>query len=65
MFTYGAASSRKRPTVGDPITVAYDAKSPENATVNSFMGIWAGPLAAAILGSGTLYGGIRLLFYPD
>lgn len=39
----------------------YDPAVPEKATVNSFMGTWAGPLAAAILGGSCLYAGIDIV----
>lgn len=64
-FTFGGASSNNAPTVGDQIKEAYDANTPEKATIHSFMGIWAGPVAAAILAGGVLYAGVQLVFYPD
>lgn len=52
-FTFGGASTRKRPVIGGEVTVVYDFDRPDKATLNSFMGLWAGPLAAAVLGCGT------------
>lgn len=60
-FTYGGGSTTQRGAVGDGILVLYDPAAPQKATVNSFMGTWAGPLAAAILGGGCLYGGIDIV----
>ena len=62
-FTYGGASTRKRPVVGDHVTVVYDVDRPDAATLHSFMGIWAGPLAAALLGAGAIYAGVQMVFY--
>jgi len=39
----------------------YDPSASDGATVNSFMGTWAGPLAAAVLGGGSLYAGVQIL----
>ena len=61
-FTFGGGSTRKRPTIGDEVTVVYEFDKPDKATLNSFMGLWAGPLAAALLGGGTLYGGVQMVF---
>lgn len=60
-FTYGGGSTTQRGAVGESIQVLYDPAAPEKATVNSFMGTWAGPLAAAILGGGCLYAGIDVV----
>jgi hypothetical protein len=62
-FTFGSGSTRKRPVIGDQITVIYDINHPDKATLNSFLGLWAGPLAVALLGSGTLYGGVQMVFF--
>ena len=60
-FTYGGGSTTQRGAIGDGIPVLYDPGVPEKATVNSFMGTWAGPLAAAILGGSCLYAGIDIV----
>lgn len=62
-FTFGSGSTRKRPVIGDNVSVIYPANQPSKATLNTFMGLWAGPLAATILGAGTLYGGIHIVFF--
>lgn len=62
-FTYGGGSTRKRPVIGDEVTVVYEFDKPDKATLNSFMGLWAGPLAAALLGGGALYGGVQMVFF--
>ncbi len=61
-FTFGSGSTRKRPTIGDQVTVIYEVDRPDKATLNSFMGLWAGPLAAFLLAGGGLYGGIQIVF---
>jgi len=61
VLTYGGGSTVNRRKVGDPIEVLYDPSAPDGATVNSFMGTWAGPLAAAVLGGGSLYAGVQIL----
>ena len=62
-FTSGSGSTRKRPVVGDEVAVVYESGRPDKATLNSFMGLWAGPLAAALLGGGCLYGGVQIVFF--
>ena len=64
-FTFGSGSTRKRPVIGDEVRVVYGIDKPDQATLNSFMGLWAGPLAAAVLGGGVLYSGVRLVFFGD
>ena len=64
-FTYGSVFLNGPPVVGDSVTVAYDPNTPDKATINSFMGVWAGPLAAAVLAAGTLYAGVELVFHAD
>ena len=62
-FTFGSGSARKRPEIGDQVTVIYEHNQPHEATLNSFMGMWAGPLAAGLLGGGCLYGGVQMVFF--
>ena len=54
-FTFGSGSTRHRPEIGKSVTVIYESGRPDKATLNSFMGLWAGPLAASVLGC-CLYG---------
>ena len=62
-FTFGSGSSLRRPEVGKLVTVVYERGCPHKATLNSFMGLWAGPLAATILGSGCFYAGVQIVFF--
>lgn len=62
-FTFGSGSNRQRPKIGKSVTVIYESGSPDKATLNSFMGLWAGPLAASILGGGCIYGGVQIVFF--
>ncbi len=63
-FTFGSGSTRRRPVIGDNVTVVYEVDEPDKATLHSFIGLWAGPLAALLLGGGCLYGGAELVFFP-
>ena len=62
LFTYGYGSTTQPGEIGQGMPVIYDPAAPEKAVVNSFMSVWAGPLAVTILGAGCLYGGIDLVF---
>lgn len=62
-FTFGSGSTLRRPEIGKSVTVVYESGRPDKATLNSFMGLWAGPLAASILGIGCIYGGIQIAFF--
>ena len=62
-FTFGSGSTRRPPEIGKSVTVIYQNGRPDKATLNSFMGLWVGPLAAAILGGGCIYGGLQLTFF--
>ena len=64
-FTWGGGSTTASHEIGDTIVVVYDREKPEKARVASFMGMWAGPIAASILGGCTLAAGIHLILYPD
>ena len=55
-FTHAYGSTTRKPEIGSRIPVLFF--DPSKARVNSFMGIWAGPLAAIILGVGCLYAGL-------
>lgn len=57
-FTHGYGSTRRKPEIGSRLPVLFF--DPTKARVNSFMGMWAGPLAAIILGAGCLYAGLSL-----
>ena len=61
-FTFGGGSSSHRPNEGETVTVIYNLDRPEDATLNTFQGLWAGPLAAAVLGGAALYAGVDHLF---
>jgi hypothetical protein len=61
-FTFGGGSSSHRPNEGETVTVIYNLDHPQDATLNTFPGLWAGPLAAALLGGAVLYAGVDLLF---
>lgn len=62
-FTFGGGSTQQRPEIGKSVTVIYERGRPDKATLNSFMGLWAGPLAASILGGGSVYGGAQIVFF--
>ncbi|GAB5405941.1 MAG: hypothetical protein Aurels2KO_41720 [Aureliella sp.] len=62
-FTFGSGSTSKRPVIGKSVTVVYERGSPDKATLNSFMGLWAGPLAAGTLAAGCVYGGVQIVFF--
>ncbi|MGC6442476.1 MAG: DUF3592 domain-containing protein [Rubripirellula sp.] len=62
-FIFGSGSSSRKPKIGSKVRVTYPANQPSQATLNSFLGLWAGPLACATLSVGTLYGGIQIVFY--
>ena len=62
-FTFGSGSTQHRPAVGKSVTVIYQRGRPDKATLNSFIGLWAGPLAASILGGGCVYGGVKFAFF--
>lgn len=62
-FTFGSGSTRRRPEIGKSVTVIYQRGRPDKATLNSFIGLWAGPLAAGILGGGCVYGGVQIAFF--
>lgn len=62
-FTFGSGSTRHRPEIGKSVTVFYQSGRPDKATLNSFLGLWAGPLAASILGGGGIYGGVQIVFF--
>ena len=62
-FTFGSGSTKTRPVIGDEVRVVYEHDKPDRATLNSFMGLWAGPMAAAVLGGGLLYGGVQIVFF--
>ncbi|MBM79869.1 MAG: hypothetical protein CMJ78_04665 [Planctomycetaceae bacterium] len=61
-FTYGGGSKTKRLAEGDPIEVLYAPGNPSQAIVNSFMGVWVGPLGAMILGGGCVFAGIQTIW---
>ncbi|MEM7476360.1 MAG: DUF3592 domain-containing protein [Planctomycetota bacterium] len=60
-FTHGSGSSIRAPEIGTRVSVLYE--DPKKARLHSFMGIWAGPLAAWVLALGALYAGIQLAFF--
>jgi len=62
-FTFGSGSTFRRPAVGDEVTVVYESGKPDQATLNTFMGLWAGPLAAIVLGGGSVFGGVQIVFF--
>lgn len=62
-FTFGSGSTRHRPEISKSVTVIYESGRPDKATLNSFVGLWAGPLAASILGGGCVYGGVQIVFF--
>ena len=62
-FTFGSGSTRRRPVTSDKVKGVYEIDEPDKATLNSFTGLWAGPLAALVLGGGCRYGAVQLVFY--
>lgn len=62
-FRFGSGSTRYRPEIGKSVTVIYQSGRPDKATLNSFIGLWAGPLAASILGGGCVYAGVQIAFF--
>lgn len=62
-FVFGSGATRTRPAIGDKVRVVYEHGRPQKATLNSFMGLWAGPLAAATLGGGCVYAGVQIVFF--
>tara|TARA_R110002072_G_scaffold303099_1_gene493442 strand:+ start:158214 stop:158615 length:402 start_codon:yes stop_codon:yes gene_type:complete len=62
LFTYGYGSAIQPGEIGQNMPVIYALAAPEKAVVNSFMGVWAGPLAVTVLGVGCLYAGIDIVF---
>lgn len=62
-FTFGSGSTRHPPKIGKSVKVIYESGRPDKATLNSFMGLWAGPLAVSILGGVSIYGGAQIAFF--
>ena len=62
-FTFASGSARRRPEIGKSVTVIYQSGQPDKATLNSFMGLWAGPLAASFLGGACVFGGVQIAFF--
>ena len=62
-FTYGGGSSSKRPLVGRQVIVIYPKNRPEQATLNTFGGLWTGPIACLILARGALYAAVQIVFF--
>ena len=46
-FVFGSGSTSRKPKIGSKVRVTYPVNQPSQATLNSFMGLWAGPLACA------------------
>lgn len=62
-FTFGTGSSHRRPTIGKTVKVIYPHHRPDQATLNTFMGLWAGPIAATVLAVAALYAGVQVAFF--
>src|SRR3712207_1020993 len=55
------AGSNLAPKVGQQVTVIYDPTNPKEARINSFMMLWALPLAFTVLGAFLLVPGLLML----
>src|SRR5262245_43553993 len=53
-FTSAAGSSRRSPAVGATVSVRYLAQDPGVAYIQSFLHMWAAPLAFVVLGAAAL-----------
>ena len=49
-FTAAAGGRKRAPQIGTAVTVLYDIENPKNAVISSFLNMWAGPIALAVLG---------------
>ena len=54
-FTSRAGGTDRKPSVGDLVPVKYLPSNPKIAYINSFLHLWAGPLACIFLGLCALY----------
>lgn len=54
-FTSVAGGSTQSPAVGASVRVVYRTENPKVAYVQSFLHMWAAPLACAVLGAGALF----------
>ncbi|MBI1311128.1 DUF3592 domain-containing protein [bacterium] len=61
-FTFDSGSW-SQDAVGREVIVIYESGKPDEATLHSFMGLWAGPLGALFLGGGAVYGGVQIVFF--
>lgn len=59
-FTSVAGRSTRNPDVGAEVRVRYLPSDPQVAYIQSFLHMWAAPLACALLGIGALYGAWQL-----
>ena len=55
IFTSRAGGTNPKPSVGDLVSVKYLPSNPKIAYINSFLHLWAGPLACIFLGLCALY----------
>ena len=59
-FTFCSAEPETMPEIGDTVAVLYDPQSPGDATIDSFRGMWRGPILTILFGIGCLAGGLKM-----